>query len=1283
MKNKKMKLFKNFIIYSLISSVILIPATFIAKFVNTTKKNNNYEINNLNVKSKNTKIDDETSKITNEIKDFKLKNINLISNFLISGKLEYSFAMTLGVEPKFNGTNIEFNEQYINVDYEIVSDNTLKMSFNAPKNLGKKVINFQTAKNMTNNKTIPWGLYKFGAMFAPALPQDLEFYADLNLSKSNITTQKDQTGMIKIKDFENLIKSYYSITGPDYMAGGVVSSFISGTSSWVINTHSKNGSLTFNDSEFWKQNIKLFNKDEIIKWFNFIFNTISEENKKLLKDGPDGIDGREWNLSDLNNGLMPSFLVWSDDVKTLIEADKIEGLVNDCIKWQSQVQAGSGWASPINKFYNSVINGYKFDSYDELLEIYTKYYKISIENPDNSLELDNFIKWMDEKIKKPNNDYELRFNKLNQNLSSNGIKIPNINSGEQLPSFDIANEYNKKWQSYKLLSYLLKGILNSNDLICDITATVDDYGTKTTKDVILYSSTSNDLNNIILRNAMIDVSVEEGGKIQNISISNVRFKNNKTTKFLNINSTELDSSKLTKLSNNLKSIQIKFNANALDFAYFNYETWTKNKDAVGLDINKYLTQIINIDQKNSEKELHSFINEETKKMVLDIINGNYSYVENNVVKNKEKPAWLVSNRQEFSDYKQSLFDQIYSISNTDIQSMLEKKIFNTDDWNKSLSKFNIKTDDMTKQLPIFVPNQTDGEFFVIGKIDSFHKSSNYKTIKNNILKNNIAPIVLINENWLESVANPNGDGYFLVKLKACFQKTYNFDITNNRNYEIYQADGKRSIKWSLEVLVDKIMNNDKYWINDEKDITKESFFNKESWTEEHWKLNKELIWYDMLSDESPAGLILDYDEKQNAINYFKKEVNKHLESFILEKYGNDSEHYKSFIYYLNNFEYYDMFFNAINDDSDLLKELRPFIFSKVWWNVEYDKIAVKNNIKEHYQIYLDAISEQDPELKLEKQKNSALYNWLIENEKNPNRVAQNNDVLYMIANVIAISDNIFNDDEADSFKIETKNSFIKFLNQWNDSNNLIPSGGNGFADWKQTIQNWIQENDASKKYKNESEKIFLEQFNNLLDNFTNFVYFNSGSTVNNNLIFSSIKEMINDPVVKIIFEKYNIKFEDVFVEKKYEFNGTVSDISYYELKENLELDFNIHKKTIDDVEYWTISNVSDKFTIKTDLELLNKISEISYTSNNKKYFKVTNPNRDNVDKVLKSQIAGYKEKIDEITNNIKNKSELKKDYKSVIKIESIVLVTLIPATVIMLILIGIWLLKTRKSKGEL
>lgn len=85
--------------------------------------------------------------------------------------------------------------------------------------------------------------------------------------------------------------------------------------------------------------------------------------------------------------------------------------------------------------------------------------------------------------------------------------------------------------------------------------------------------------NDYLKKLFVDIPFEQGTTNQKISIGNFNFKNDNNTKFVNIVGA-IDYQGFNQID-----LPTKFNAHTIDYNGIEFDTWTKNKDAIGISLN--------------------------------------------------------------------------------------------------------------------------------------------------------------------------------------------------------------------------------------------------------------------------------------------------------------------------------------------------------------------------------------------------------------------------------------------------------------------------------------------------------------------------------------------------------------------------------------------------------------------------------------------------------------------------------------------------------------------------
>lgn len=1273
----------------------------------------------------------------NEIKLKKFFNANFLAEYIANFIwVDANFAV-LPDKIQFPSRSINANcyNQQINVVYEVIDDNKIKIK-NLPINkFDEKFLNLKD-NNIYSSPLFP-GNFDPNNFDDPLDLNPLQTYKSLK-EKSSIENSKT----FKIDNFiNNFIKPALFDISPFQMIGSRYDTFggfslagLDGIIHWSsgsIDVHPKsnssitvvknlldsNGNLTDKIDPFFNQIFYHFTKDEVIRWFNFAFSIIENSDIERLKLGSKGDGSQPWDPSYITNPIkakeFPTFINWNQNISTLLECEKVNDLIMDLENWYTDIPAGSGFPAFIEKF-STYINKYNFDNYNELKTIYDKYYQKSINNPFEQNLLTNFKNDIDELSTKYNTTTPFKiklenlFNQLNSNsiINLNGtfnnmlsiIKNNAANVVNNYPGYSLSyNNWNDNWYGLKLLSQLMQGALCSNDIICDIiTYPINNQANKLiSKDVEIYSSSTNIINNSFLTTTIAAPSdFDVGGEMFKIEFSNFRIKNKVENVFLNIDSTESDSYKFNNLTDlSRKNIEFYWNPNALTFTGFNYENWMyinedkkKKVNAIGININKYLSEIINLENSNdNQKETWSFINENIKKDIFDVLKGTYHYINgNNLDVILDKPVWLVAENAPGDKNVAFNCKDIYTISNSDIDTMISNNFFNLEDWNNALEIFGISTDQKDKKYPLIRPNQLNGEFFIVASIKNFHKSTNYLQLKENLIKNKQPPIVLINQNPVV-----NNDGYFLIKLKTVHDKNINFNVQNQRIYNVNNAidpNNVLTIADSLNTLYNTIAqsdkaDNNKYIVNNITETTNSTFFNTESWKNNNYSWNYRKLWNDIFNENS--NILPDEIIRNNAIDYFRKQIEPKLYDFIKNKYGDNSNELKTYDNNATDQKNYDHFWSGINGEYKI--NSIPYFFSGVYWN--------NMELFKSYFMLLQALN--DPTLtEIEKQELQNQLNqnkfkiFLDKNEVNESKELTSNQIIEMFANGFFTQEGIFvpkytensvHNNEYNEFKAKLKKQFSVFFDNWNKNK---PNGGvieidqkpYTFDEWKLYIKNELKAVSLYTIYKNEYEQIFLDNYNFYLTDVVNYVKLNVGNEVNNNLVFSTMNELLEDPLVKFLFEEYKIDINKAFIKKPYEVNGSIVNNEFvYEINYEYNWPFSIMRKNINSVNYYIISNNDSDLKINLDIKTLWKLANIK---NEKENINKVYDGNNSLFSSIEQPIAN----LETFNKNLISQQQDKIDYQSLLNIGAIVLVTALPIVSILIILTTIWLVKSKKRR---
>ncbi len=1195
-----------------------------------------------------------------------------------------------------------------------------------------KTINLKDGSGMNPAVKVPWGLSSIGASTNQIpvenhLKTNLINYNDYidqqypngypnKPSKKTFYPFNDATKnkLIKINDtHKKEFFDFYQLIIHNDQAGWYyfTATIILPNSLWILN-NGADCTIKFDDesNNFFNQFIYQQDKYEVIKYFNFAFDILNQEDKQKLINGN---DGNGWTVRDLNNGTMPSLINWNKNLDTLFQLEKISDLILRINVAANNAQLGSGWATAFRRMIN-VIKNYKFSSYDELEKLFLKYEDNGNQNNITLKEFEDELS----KMETSSNNFNNNISRLDNDLRSNGIYTPSMSIGTSIPNITVTDD-NIRFAPYKQLSLIIKGYLISNDIVCDIDTSVQNNAvtSQKTKNLTLYNSLNGEINNDSLKNAFIDVpEVDDINIFQTISINNIRIKNRLKTKFVNIDSSENDSYRFNKL-NNIRNIKIKYDATSMMFSNFNFANWTANKDAIGIDLNRYLSQLIKIQDNNVksfyDKKIDSegdfvyqqpdFVDTNTKNDILNVLNNKYEFLDETTqtIKKVSAPIWITS--AVYDDYQQQIADDIYSLIPENINMFLTK--FNNSDWVEAFKKFDIEVDGETNN-PIFVPNQTDGEFFVVTKIKRLFRQTQYQGFVNQCKNNNIPPIVLINSKYdktnpNDQAINPNGDGYFLVKLKACFNSTYSTDINNLRRYNVDLAiNSDKSISSQLINFNDNVLggdnfkstiNTNKYFIQDFKDRENNTFFKDEFWVQKDYLLNTNKVWSDILS---PEGTLIPANIKNNAVSYFKGKINDKLLDYLIETNGQESVEVQEYLQYQTKMTDYNSMYNILANNYTINSK-KPILFDNKILNDGLDAYTIYNDIQKEIVVIEVNLTNPNitPEVKLQleqqkKQKTEKLNTtkfaqFLNANEKDPRAPYSNDEIMMLFTSISNIVNNIINAENKDEHDEYLSETFKKFRANWNSANDGGSINYNGevinYGEWVTLQKEWIDEHDLSIKYKDEAKAIFKQDYDYLINDLVNKVAFNIGEQVNNNLVFSSIEEMIQDPLIKIIFEKYNLNIDEAFIKHNYNFGSKESNYVYYTLNENYKLPFNISTKSINNQQYFILEN-NGNLVLDVGFDFLCELAEIKYVDKNKTFYKVFNKNQFLYDSLNKGNDIA--KQIKDKREYILNLSKAQSDYWTKINVGAILLVTLLPIGVLSAILLIIWLIKSKKRKSS-
>ncbi len=1353
MRKKKIKNKK--IITSICAATFsLIPILFFVSFFSKNEKLANKQMNIMNSKvtikareadelSSNTDANDYITNATNinnyvsaELQKFKALGINLIKSTKIKGNAKFNIIALQ--QPIGIGTITSIGNTLKETSVTVPIDNTIGFDFQVPNDndiiistirseVVNHLINFRTGEGYDKKFTVPWDQFALNGENLNLTNPIKSMNMTLTLNQGNpLTCQKYK--VIDLNSLQADVKKIVNLVGSSESADS--GAFDALTLAWYVINYGygmeEKPTFYFDDKEngFFNQYIYHFKKNEVNKWFQFAFDPIDEQGKELLKNGPTDDQGknRPWNLADISNNRMPTLIKWNEAVTYLFEFEKVFDFIVRCEVWKDEVGGENpGWASAIDNLINpsGPINTFQFENYQQLEKLYSKYHDVSL-NGGTPQDFISEVKGLGTNLS--NNSVAHWKNKLNERLKNNGFWPFTVNNN--IPNIPNSTNNNIQFRTYKILSYLLKGVLCSNQITISGLANAYDPNdnkfvgsTEKTDNIILYSSNANTLTNDYLKQLFVDTPFEQGTTNQKISISNFNFKNDNNTKFVNIEGA------INYQGFEQNNLTIKFNAHAIDYNGIEFDTWTKNKDAIGISLNKYLSEIV-VMENTDNKQRFSFLNDNFRKDVLNYINGKYQYDDNGVIKTASAPVWLTSARANEAggayDQKYSLLDDLYPINTTQVNDLISKGKFSLEEWNQAWEKFNIKTDEASHLEPLIKLKQNDGTFFVIGKINKFNNpNSNYKNLYDlaSIAK---PPIV-----WINNKASGKYDGYFLIKLKLCFDKKYNLNINNKRFYEIYNSGIEaKPIKWAVETYIKKIITgsyeatDDKntlveknYWNKKVTSFKNESFFQNNGYDINTYSLDNNKIWFNLLSPNAQAGIILNANEKKIAVEYFKTQTELKLFDVLKTKYGIDSDEVKTFDNYLQNFNNVQMLMDACNVEN----EAKPFVFDKQYWDdlEKYNQYLQINSaiigskddyIKDHPNIPPEAWENvkffDDEVAKQAALDKDVFYTKYIKDNENVNINLQNFATINSIKNFLSIvdieDDSIYPEDQQidpdDVFLINLRKGFFNFYQNWN-KNSLSPSGGEGYEQWKEYIQKWLDDNNIGNKYQYELEETFLNDFGDWITKGTSRYVLKSGTKINNNLLFSSIEELANDPLIGLILANYGLNVDDVFVKSEYKVNDTAVPNEYcYTVKDDVTLPFSITTKYINGIKYYAAVNDGTNLKLNISLDFLQKLANISFEENKKKVYKLINPNTGG-NEVVHDQINNLiadLENVFKIGNNqnmslveiLTNGYHEKVNDWTQINVGAICLVTILPIVLCAVILLVWWLLRTRKRKTQ-
>ncbi len=958
--------------------------------------------------------------------------------------------------------------------------------------------------------------------------------------------------------------------------------------------------------------------------------------------------------------------------------------------------------------------------------------------------------------------------------------LPNIGILTKNPSIFPYADKLQNWHKYVYLLYLIEGALCSNDLIANVSSSAN--GEKPiSRDVQIYSAVSGKINNNFLEDIIGSTTNLDGVKY-NVTLNNFRIKNNHSTKFINYDSTNADCNKFTSLIPLSSPHKIYFSPTTMKYGNFQEEYWTRGKDAIGINFNKYLSEIIELNNDNA-CQMNSFVSDSVLDDLNMLFNGQYSYLNaNNEEIRVDKPLYITVKNEGMTNEKSNPFSKIVSdISANGLNNIFgfdkneDCNFFTRDMWKSAWHKFGIKLDN-SGCYPLYVPKQDVGEFFAIAKIDNFLTKNSYHDMRNEFRDgHNIKLVVWINdlyrsydeqvkqlndeiqsltnrpnspqiqdlknrlnaiENKFESdvLSNPAAqkDGYFIVKMKACFDEEYDTDITTNRKYRVSDDTNMSydaSMQWFKNILLKQDPDTGEYvYLYSDKYANKSdsnNWFKGEYWDVNEWKIDYDKLWYDLLENpsdlESPNWT---YDDASRIKNDFIEKLDKSFLQEMINIYGEKSDEVKNVQKAINRYIFVNKFFNIITDNKNFVTDGIPYIIDrKLWENldayIEYkdldNSLHKLDKDNEMYQTCLDRYN------------NNAFKKFLDENDLNPSSKLKNIQITGMLDDCQWLADNLFKikcivpnkkydpslpkseknpekimyysganpasdniDGEFVNSEAKTQyNKFKKFLNLGSSAinNNQFrwyvdnPDYKDGVNNSQPGMRQWLQENKVSQLFKDDYSNIFKKLFGkDLVNNLVSNVVFETGDNVNDGFVFSSMEELLNDPFINVLFDEYNIDKEQFFIKKPIKINDTnVDGEFYYELNDeiNKTLPFSIGIKKIGDSFYYTATAKGENLNLNVDYDLAKKLASITDKTRSNNGYKVLDSNGRPFIESTKSL-----DEVHKIMENIENSKNVKINDKNEWNAAAFFVVIGIPIIITSGVILAFYIKKKAKEKTK-
>lgn len=1062
--------------------------------------------------------------------------------------------------------------------------------------------------------------------------------------KTSITNQLEDLNVIFYDDIGNRSNDKYSYLMSSYNGslGGVNISY---------KIYKDYTNITLNKSlknDFFEQILYKFDKNEAIKLINASFDVLNESDRKELKNGNNGFP---WTVIDLKNNKMPSLIKYNNNLSKLFEISEIANMLDTINYYINKLTPSGGWPTTLSTFKKCICN-YQFETIDEIKQIYNKYYDSFINDSYGSREMLNEVQNLVGKYQNSSTGYKNWIDSVNSWIKYNKLEslLPSKEILKKYQNFFPYEEFNE-WNKFKYLTFMFLGALTSNDLYASVDVTTPDGKTKTI-DTQIYSSRSGTFNNY-LSNLVGDFEGGEDGATYKLTFKNFKIVNELNTRFLNADSNEMDYKSFTTFNqsnpNNLSNIELYYAPDALKYNAVKEENWTKNKSSIGVSLDKYLSELICLEDGNGH-QMNEFIDNDIQNDLSKLFSGFYSYTnEHNETVYINKPIYFTVSNEGMEDQRLPLFNEIVSdisvngLNNNFNLNLPEwnNKYFTQQEWIDSWKRFNISLDS-TNKYPLFVPDQKTGEFFAIAKINNFITKPSYKDIREWFKIGKTSSI-----EWINKQSTNVNDGYFIVKMKACFDKKYDTDLSLKRKYKILPRQNNLSYDDNLNwFLNNAIMKRDienggfKYLYKTSTHVRPDSnnWFKNEEWDVNQWHFDYNKFWNDLINDpvsfESTSWTQKQADQLKKS---FTQKMNDIFMSNLVKEHGKESEIVENARRKITQYNFVERYYDILTNNEMHIVGNVPYIFDENLWNnlnLYTDYIDLKMSIE-------SAEAKGDNKELIDRFNSNKLKIWLDNNDSNQSKFS-NSDVLSMFSDCKYVADNLFatiknidnenydptkpiSKDNPKYYKLivggnptnisydydfvndnfrENFNQFSRFIRDWKSQRPSEefklyldnPNYQNNPNEQIGIIQ-WLDENKISNQFKDEYQSIFMENFGiSYINNLVNNMRIDIGDKVNDGLVFSSIEEMINDPFVNLLFEQNNIDKEKIFLKQPVSVAGTTVKEKYKYVLNNKMMrgfPFVIDEKIINGSKYYVLASDSSSLSLNVDSDFAKKMSNIA------------------------------------------------------------------------------------------